>query len=110
MPDINITVTGTPPDGTYTSSSNKVESDGTITLNPGVTSVEFDRGSGQGWSFVDPWITFSPAGPFTVDTANCNAGQVVMSDDDPGGGQDTTYQYTLVTDQGNFDPEIINKG
>ena len=110
MPDINITVTGTPPDGTYTSSSNKVESDGTISLNPGITSVEFDRGSGQAWSFQSPWITFSPAGPFTVDTANCNAGQVVMSDNDPGGGQDTTYQYTLITSAGNFDPEIINKG
>ena len=32
MPDITVTVTGTPPQGTYTSSSNKVDSDGTIRI------------------------------------------------------------------------------
>ena len=111
MPDISVTVTGTPPQGTYTSSSNKVDSDGTIRITPGVTSIEFDRGNNQAWNFQSPWISFSPSSsPFTVDTANCGAGKVVMSDNDPGGGQDVTYQYTLYTDQGSFDPEIINKG
>ena len=111
MPDISITVTGSPPDGTYTSSSNKVEVDGTIRINPGTTSIEFDRGNNQSWNFQSPWISFTPSSsPFTVDTANCGAGKVVMSDSDPGGGQDVTYQYTLYTDQGSFDPEIINKG
>jgi hypothetical protein len=111
MPDINVTVTGTPPQGTYTSSSNKVESDGTISINPGITTIEFDRGNNQNWNFVSPWITFSPSSsPFTVDTANCGDGQVSMSDNDPGGGQDATYEYTLYTNLGNFDPEIINKG
>ena len=36
-------------------------------------------------------------------------GQVTISDNDPGGGQDRTYEYTLHTTGGNFDPSIINK-
>ncbi|HUO86854.1 MAG TPA: hypothetical protein VM617_05645 [Thermoanaerobaculia bacterium] len=108
MPDITITVTGTPPDGSYGSSSSKVQSDGTITVNPGTTSIQFARGSGQGWSFESPWITFDPSGPFTIDSQD--GGQVTIEDNDPGGGQDRTFEYTLYTTQGNFDPEIINKG
>jgi hypothetical protein len=108
MPDINVTVTGTPPDGTYTSSSNKVDSDGTIRVNPGVTSITFACGASQAWTFQAPWITFDNSGPFTV--TQQTAGQVGISDSDPGGGQDRTYQYTLCTTQGNFDPAIINKG
>src|SRR3990172_5335147 len=30
-------------------------------------------------------------------------GQVTISDNDPGGGQDRTYEYTLHTTGGNFD-------
>jgi hypothetical protein len=108
MPDISVTVTGTPPSGTYTSSNNKVQSDGTIRINPGTTSIQFVSGASQGWSFQSPWITFDDAGPFTVTSQD--AGQVTISDNDPGGGQDRTYEYTLYTTQGNFDPQIINKG
>lgn len=107
MADITVTVTGTPPDGSYSSSSNKVQSNGTITINPGTSSIQFVRGSGQPWSFESPWITFSPQGPFTLDSQD--AGQVTIEDQDS--GQDTkTFEYTLYTTEGSFDPEIINKG
>ena len=116
-PRILITVTGHPSkgpgfpsNGQYHSSSDKVKRDGTITLDPGTTTVEFDRGT-QGWCFEYPWITFSPdPKSFTVDTASCNADKVVFNDDDPGGPGNLEYQYTLHTDRGTFDPEIINKG
>jgi hypothetical protein len=108
MPDIAVTIAGTPPDGSYSSSSNKVDSSGNIRVNPGVTSIQFVRGASQTWSFQSPWVTFNPAGPFTLTSQD--AGQVTISDNDPGGGQDRTYEYTLCTSAGNFDPSIINKG
>ena len=108
MPDITVTVTGTPPTGNYASSSNKVSSDGTIRVNPGTTSIQFSRGANQTWSFQSPWISFDDSGPFTVSSQD--ASQVTISDNDPGGGQDRTYEYTLCTTAGNFDPSIINKG
>jgi len=63
MPDITITLTGTPPNGTYTSSSNKVQSDGTIRVKPGTTSIRFARGAGQPWgtsSLSDGWPASRP--------------------------------------------------
>lgn len=108
MPDISVTVTGNPPNGSYSSSSNKVDSSGNIRVNPGTTSIQFVRGANQSWSFENPAITFDDAGPFTVSSQD--AGQVTISDTDPGGGQDRTYEYTLRTTAGNFDPQIINKG
>jgi hypothetical protein len=108
MPDISVTVTGTPPSGTYTSSSKKVSPSGDIEVNPGITSIQFACGANQAWTFQSPWITFNPAGPFTLTSQD--AGQITISDNDPGGGQDRTYEYTLCTTQGNFDPSIINKG
>jgi hypothetical protein len=108
MPDISITVTGTPPSGSYSSNSNKVQADGTITVNPGTTSISFQRGSDQSWSFQLPYITVTPDGPFDLQSAD--DAQVTIEDNDPGGGQDRSYEYTLHTTAGNFDPEIINKG
>jgi len=108
MPDITVTVTGTPPNGTYTSPSNKVSSNGNIRVNPGTTSIQFVCGANQAWTFQSPWITFDDPGPFSVTSQATN--QITISDTDPGGGQDRTYEYTLCTTQGNFDPSIINKG
>jgi hypothetical protein len=108
MPDISVTVTGTPPAGSYSSSSNKVQSNGNIRVNPGTTSIQFVRGTNQTWSFENPAITFDDAGPFTVTSQDTS--QVTISDTDPGGGQDRTYEYTLRTTAGNFDPQIINRG
>lgn len=108
MPDISVTVSGTPPSGSYSSSSSKVQSNGNIQVNPGTTSIQFVRGASQTWSFQNPAISFDNAGPFTVSSQD--AGQVTISDNDPGGGQDRTYEYTLHTTAGNFDPQIINKG
>lgn len=107
MADVDITVTGTPPNGTYSSSSPQV-SNGTITVNPGTTTIQFTRGAGQPWSFESPWFTVTPAGAFTIQSQD--ADQITVSDEDPGGGQDRTFEYTLYTTGGNFDPEIINKG
>jgi hypothetical protein len=107
MSTIAITVTGTPPQGSYASSSGQVQPDGNIQIDPGVTTIEFVRGDGQAWSFESPWITFDPAGPFTLDAGS--AAQVTIEDDDPG-GEDRSFEYTLHTTEGNFDPQIINKG
>ena len=110
MSEITVTVTGTPPNGNYSSTSSSVQTDGTITVEPGTTTINFTRGSGEGWSFVDPWITINPTGgPFTRTIES--AGQVSIEDQDPG-GDGATFHYTLHTDAPakTFDPEIINKG
>jgi hypothetical protein len=107
--DIPVTVSGNPPSGTYSSSSNKVNSNGNIEVTPGMKTIQFSKAAAATWSFQSPWITLSPSGgPFQVGT--CDASQVTITDDDPGGGQDRTYEYTLYTTAGNFDPSIINKG
>lgn len=107
MSDIEISVAGTPPKGTYTSNSQAVSSDGDIEITPGTTSIRFDRGRGETWVFEDPWITFEPRGPFT--TIATERTSIEISDDDSG-GETESYEYTLHTSQGTFDPKIINKG
>jgi hypothetical protein len=107
MSDVTVTVTGNPPDGSYSSSSSSVQSNGNITVEPGTETIQFARGNGQAWQFESPWITFAPAGPFTLKSES--ADQVTVVDEDPG-GQTMTFEYTLYTNQGNFDPQIINKG
>ena len=100
MADITITVTGTPPTGTYSPA-------GPIVVNPGTTTIQFQRGSGQSWAFETPYFTTSPSGPFTITSASDS--QVTITDTDPG-GTTVDYEYTLYTTEGPFDPEIINKG
>ena len=106
---ITLTVSGTPPTGTYTSASNKVATNGDITINPGVTSITFNKDAT--WTYVSPYISFTNVGetnPFG--TPSGSASSITISDTDPGGGRDRPYEYTLHTSDGNFDPKIINKG
>ena len=103
---ITLTVSGTPPTGSYSSSSNKVASNGDITINPGTTSITFQKNAT--WNFISPYISFDDSGPFT--TTNETPSEITISDNDPGGGQDRTVEYTLYTNEGNIDPKIINKG
>ena len=103
---ITLTVSGTPPTGTYSSSSNKVAPNGDITINPGVTSITFQKSAT--WSFKSPYISFDDPGPFTITASSATA--ITISDNDPGGGQDKNVEYTLHTTDGNIDPKIINKG
>ena len=105
MADITVTVGGIPTSATY--SGTGVTSTGKIEVNPGTTTIKFQKATAARWSFNDPAITFSPAGPFTV--ASNDASQVTISDADPAAGEQT-YEYTLKTTAGDFDPQIINKG
>ena len=117
MADITVTVTGNPPGGTYLCSPDPCPN-GKIAVGPGTISIQFKRGSGQGWAFQKPYITFRvlvptgpfaqlvPRGPFDIDSASDD--QVTITDKDPGGGGSVDYEYTLHTNQGIFDPEIIN--
>lgn len=107
MADITITVTGKPPKGEYYSSSGKVSSGGEITVDPGTTTIQFQRGEGQRWHFRACGIWFSDNAPFTIDSFD--HAQVTITDTDPG-GVDRKYAYRLLTNKGDFDPEIINKG
>ena len=103
---ITLTVSGTPPTGTYSSSSNKVADNGDITVNPGTTSITFQKNAT--WNYTSPYISFDDAGPFTITSES--ATEITISDNDPGGGQDRDIEYTLHTSAGNIDPKIINKG
>lgn len=116
MSEITVTVNGIPPNGRYSSSSQNVQPNGTITVLPGTTTIHFVRGSSEAWQFESPWITFKPKGPFRL--LDKNADQLTVEDKTLGAA-DATFAYTLHTTQGNFDlseekkgarPEIINKG
>jgi hypothetical protein len=109
---VTVTVTGTPPNGTYSSTPGSgVLPNGTITVNQGLSTIQFVNGSGSGsgsWQFLSPWITFNPPGPFTITSQD--GSQITISDNDQVVGPDTAFAYTLYTTAGNFDPEIIDKG
>ena len=113
MADINVTVTGTATEtgkgaGSYSGDSDAA---GKIEVEPeGNTEITFTRGAGQTWKFQSPWITFAPASTsFTVH--NCTDTQVKVTDNDPATVHAAaSYEYTLCTDSGKFDPTILNKG
>ena len=108
MADITVTVGGTPAIPTYSGApSAKVGSDGKVTVSPGTTTIQFKKATTAAWTFKTKAITFDDAGPFTI--SSHDASQVTISDNDPA-GTDQTYEYTLKTSAGDFDPQILNKG
>lgn len=113
MASITIDVSGTPGiRATYTyeetgSSTNvSLGSDGSITVNErGNTNMTFNRKSGQTWNFTG--VTISPSGGSVTQNGQTQDDQIKLSDNDTADGD---YTYTLNTDAGNFDPQILNRG
>ena len=110
MATITITVSGTPPTGTYTKTSSSgdisVDSSGKITVNErGNTNMTFNRGGSETWKFTG--VTIDPSAGSVTQNGQTQDDQIKLSDNDTADGD---YEYTLNTDAGDFDPQILNRG
>ena len=108
MASASIDVSGTPPTGTYTQTSGAPQitatSAGQITVtSSGENTLAFYKAGGQSWNFTGVDIT--PSGG-SVTVASVTSREVVLNDDDEQTGD---YTYCLKTDEGNFDPQILNR-
>lgn len=113
MADISVDVTIKDGKGSYSSTSSQVQSDGTITINPGENDkITFVPASGQTWTFLNPGIVVQALTPGIDDVSIVSQGStsVVIEDNNSASETESSYEYTLQTSAGNLDPVIINKG
>ena len=113
MAEIDVDVTIEDGKGTYSSKSSQVQSDGTITINPGENdTITFVPASGQTWTFLNPGIVVQALTPGIDDVSIVSQGStsVVIEDNNSASETESSYEYTLQTSAGNLDPVIINKG
>ena len=104
MANLTVTVGGTPSSPTFTGDC---DDNGNISVQPGMNTITFNQASLVSWDYASPGFTISPPSS-SFDVTGQSDTQVVVTDNDTV-KTDTSFEYTLYTNQGPIDPRILNK-